>query len=267
MIGRLRELGFLAAAAAGLLAPAPASASESADAIRYPYVAALSRGGPGERVYFCAGALVAPRWIVTAAHCFHDRSGAQMPSRALWAVVGRDRLGIAEEQAQIAVADVYVHPGYEPRSQRNDVALVRLAEVAGPLTVEPARPGAAPPSEATVLGFGSFYEGRGAATALSRTGAPSAQVSDRLRRAAVRLLDPLECLGKVAAEGLCVGARADEACTGDSGAPLVVERADAADLLIGVLSEGTGCAVAEPVAVYTDLAAYRDWMASLIVPD
>ena len=65
---------------------------------------------------------------------------------------------------------------------------------------------------------------------------------------------------------LCGTAAADEACIGDSGAPLVAEAADGSAVLIGIVSLGTGCAAAEPAVAYTDVAAHRDWIASTIAP-
>ena len=129
-------------------------------------------------------------------------------------------------EAQVAVARIFVHPGYDPRSQDNDIALVELAEEAGPLIAEiaTARP-AADPAQATVLGFGSFYEGRLAADRRSRTGAPAAQLSDRLRQAACGIVDPAGLRG--AARHRRRGDRRpirsapapgrDETCVGDSG--------------------------------------------------
>ena len=121
------------------------------------------------------------------------------------------------------------------------------------------------------MGFGSFYEGRLAANALSRTGAPTAQVSDRLRQAEVRLIDPATCAARLNIGGgaagnprICAGAAAGEACIGDSGGPLIVEAADRSDRLAGIVSFGSGCAVAEPVILYTRVAAYSAWIAATI---
>ena len=81
-----------------------------------------------------------------------------------------------------------------PSSQANDIALVRLETVAGPFIAEIATSGrGADPARATVLGFGALYEGRLAASATLRTGALASQLSDRLRQAMVRTIDPAAC--------------------------------------------------------------------------
>ncbi|HEV2867538.1 MAG TPA: serine protease [Allosphingosinicella sp.] len=245
------------------------AAAEPADAIRYPYVAALSRVSAGDRVYFCAGTLVAPRWILTAAHCFQSTSGARIPTRGLSAVVGRDAVGRAEEAAQVPVDRVVLFPGYRQGTQANDLALVRLADIAGPLVAE-ASGSEERPAQAVALGFASFYEGALAARALTSSGAPAAQASDRMRSAHVRFVDPSQCSGpgrSDAGDTLCVTASREAACVGDSGGPLIEETAEGPDRLLGVLSFGTGCAVAEPRIAYTRVAPYARWIAETVAGD
>ena len=245
--------------------------NRAGDTLRYPYVAAFSRSSGGDRVYFCAGALVAPRWILTAAHCFYNPRGARIGREGLQVEVGANWLGEVPIEAQVAVARIIVHPDFDPQSQDNDIALVELAEEAGPLIAEVATARAGPdPAQGTVLGFGSFYEGRLAANAVTRTGAPASQASDRLRQAVVRIVDPAACSAQlggaeaIGASRICAGAGRDATCVGDSGAPLVVEGAGRTDRVAGVVSLGSGCANARPVTVYTRVSAYAGWIAATI---
>jgi secreted trypsin-like serine protease len=269
-----------AAAAALLLIPAHAGLAQpvigampgpgqAATAGRYPYVAAFSRQSGDRRVYFCAGTLVAPRWIATAAHCFFAPGGQRIGAADLWAEVGRDRLRGVDEDAQMRIARIVVHPDYDPASQANDIALVELDEIAGPLTAAPAARDD-PALDATALGFASLYEGELAVRGVNTAGTLASQLSDGLRQVRLFLLDPARCAGLGGPDGapggrtICAGTDARDTCVGDSGGPLVETSPQGEDRLIGIVSLGSGCATASPVVVYTRVAAYAGWIAATI---
>uniref|UniRef100_A0A8C3SZ01 Peptidase S1 domain-containing protein n=1 Tax=Chelydra serpentina TaxID=8475 RepID=A0A8C3SZ01_CHESE len=81
-----------------------------------PYQVALLRNG---RIY-CGGSLIAPKWVLTAAHCGRRVSTMRVH-------LGDYNLRAKEGTEQIRrIRNFFVHPGYNLRPRDNDFMLLEL---------------------------------------------------------------------------------------------------------------------------------------------
>lgn len=244
----------------GLLVHAPAAAGAASAQPRIgggagaapdslPWSAALVRhereGGPAVSRQFCGGTLVSSRVVLTAAHCVDERS----PS-GFQVILGRSDLGSPDGET-IDASAMLIHPLFDPRTYRNDLALVALAvssqQAPVSLVGTAERSLWAPWQAATVAGWGSTSEG--------------SAISPVLNVASISILPNRFCTSRAAygptfrpPEMLCAG-RPDssaDACSGDSGGPLL---AGSPSRLVGVVSWGRGCARPGVPGVYTRLGA------------
>jgi secreted trypsin-like serine protease len=201
----------------------------------------------GSRGNFCTGALIAPKLVLTAAHC--------VQSGASYKIVeyGADR------QPQLQdVRNVAIHPGYSMQAMtaHRATADVALLQLDAPLKAKAVSLVGAPQipilagSRFTIAGIGVTVRGDGKSggtirvAGLIATGKPGTLQ--------IRLVDPV---GQGSREGL-------GACTGDSGGP-VFEDKQGASAIVGVVSWSTGpngAAGCGGMTGVTPLTLYRDWI-------
>ncbi|MEV4145337.1 serine protease [Amycolatopsis sp. NPDC049691] len=195
---------------------------------------------------FCAGALIAPGWVVTAAHCAFDKAPSAISLRA-----GTNDVGQGGEVGQ--VADIVVNPAFDTQKPAGDIALLRLATPAKTAPIGLAT--AASPGTATrILGWGQTCP-------KVNCGA----IPTNLQQLDTHIVEGAKCTsGFDGTAELCTdnpGGKAG-ACFGDSGGPEIVRDGDHW-LLVGVTSRPGNndpqCATAP--SIYTSVVAYAPWIA------
>jgi len=211
-----------------------------------PFMASLQ---DGSGFAFCGGSVIAPTWVLTAAHCVADGSAAD-----LYVVTGKTDLAATGGQ-RIAVAQVYVHPAY--KNSTHDAALLRLSSATSSPAIRVATAADNGYETAgtilTTAGWGDQY---GALGLLS---------TNKMRQVDVKVVSDTECgrtnFGFDAATGVCAAALLKDSCQGDSGGPLF-SRSGAVQ--IGIVSYGTGCGLPGFPGVYSEVnnTAIRNWISS-----
>jgi len=226
---------------------------EKTDIKQHPWQVALNVQIDGQD-YLCGGSIIAQLWVVTAAHCF-GKSTAPRDVRAKAGVTDYITAGV-----WLDVERVVVHEAYEPKTQQNDIALIKLKSppvgrviplADGSLDVPVNQP-------LEVTGWGATMEGGSA--------------SHSLLKAIVPLADTAACNagdaygGRIKEGMMCAGFREGgvDSCQGDSGGPLVWRTLDG-PVLVGIVSWGDGCARKLKYGIYTRVSVYRDWIDRVLI--
>jgi secreted trypsin-like serine protease len=214
-----------------------------------------NRGAPSSAIYFCSGFLIAPRWVLTVAHCLENAAVAPETIRVL--------MGSADltKARTVEVSKVIIHPNYAKGARPNNIALLQLkSPVELPVLSISRRPARTVlraeegTGSAVVAGWGTLVEG--------------GRMDRVMRHLTVRRIANEDCNrpegydGKVTNTEICAASVFNkvDACQGFSGAPMISFDAKGRQFAVGLVAWGEGCARKDKPTVYVDIGSYIDWI-------
>ena len=228
---------------------------------RYPYFAALYKVIDGKKYHICGAVLIHDDILLTASHCAEHADFARVGA---YTALSADRNNGGQPFHDSAIATRISHPDfYRDKLQRlhYDFALLRLkTPVTSPYLLN-SMPSLNRVEEVDALIDNGDISQSATAIGLGRLQEDDRSTPDFLQEVDLRYMNNQRCshfFGDIPDHMLCAKEFQKDACTGDSGGPLLITH-EGEDIPIGVTSWGSGCASQYPGA-YARTSIAKDWI-------
>ncbi|XP_058816169.1 transmembrane protease serine 9-like [Topomyia yanbarensis] len=209
-----------------------------------PYLVSLN--SEAYKGHFCAGSLITPKWVLTAAHCVQTVTADDITVRA--GSSHRNKGGEARK-----VKRILEHDDYQRKYEKDfDFALLELTDEF-PMT-----------RKISTIKLASqldkYYSNEMCKVSGWGLNKDKTEKHQPLKSAMVPLQSTELCKTqhfpkKITVSMMCAGGDGNDACQGDSGGPLVCNAK-----LVGVVSWGKGCGIEEFFGVYGSVSMIRIWI-------